>query len=266
MKKIILNIFVITICNLVFSQTDSLKTNLNFGKIDLSNQFPSKTKYSFTNVSKKVSIDSLKKNFKKYFDEYSNAIIFFFPSEDSLKNKSYRSQVKKLVESPKFQNAFIIGIPYITGVNDEGNVYFENHLVQDVECFIYTKNHKLISRTEKLKKEFQVKKVLQVSLNMFQISIKSDAVCVRENRIRFSGENFIFEFLTPTYNLEEKVDILTEKMKLVEEKSLKNEKEIEFQKKINATLKNQITDLEKSNSEIRAKLKLDKEKEKNKEK
>jgi uncharacterized protein (TIGR02145 family) len=36
MKKIILNIFVITICNLVFSQTDSLKTNLNFENYVLS--------------------------------------------------------------------------------------------------------------------------------------------------------------------------------------------------------------------------------------
>jgi len=250
MKRILI-ILILAFNVVIFAQNDSIKSsfnNWNGGGIDL------QSNYLITPVSKKIVLDSLKKK----SNNNENLIIFFFPSEDSLKKDSYIRQIKDLSKKPEFNSSFLIGVPYITGIKDEDNVYFEKHLVQDVECFIYTSNYNLLDRAQKLKKDFKINKSLDVALSIYNVSINKEAVCVRENRINYIGENLLIEFLNPNYNDHEKIENLYKSFEALQKKNVDLEnKTNKMNSEINQ-LKEEILKLKDSNIELREKLKLDK--------
>lgn len=251
---IVLSILVIS--RVVFAQEKSetkqennLSFNYELNLIKSDSRF-----YITTDTSKKIKLDSL----NKWSKNNDNLIIFFFPSEDPIKKKHYINQVKEVSKNTKFKESFIIGVPYITGVKDEDNVYFEDHLVQDVECFIFTSNKVLLERAISLKKEFKLSEVKDVPQNVYFINIDKESICVREDRIKYIGDNLLTEFLCPNYSDKENIQILLTKTNKLEKE---NSNLLEDIKRITDQFKNlddEVKKLLESNAELREKVKLDK--------
>ncbi len=177
------------------------------------------TIFSLTSFSQEnyKFIDSAKKyfgkDFIKYFKPAKQGVVFFYPNEDISKKVAFEDQIKEIAKEERFKNFKIIGISYKPGVKDADNVYFENHLITNTECFIYSTDSLIIDRA--LNNDGNFSKINKKSpADFYQIDINKDGICVKEKRIQFC-RTFILDVTSPILSEKEKVLELQLKLKEV---------------------------------------------------